>query len=269
MMQNYKSPAKINLFLNITKKRSDGYHEIQSIFQLIDLHDEISINIRKDSQINLNSNKKKIIKDNLIFTAIKKFLEYTKLKRIGMDIFLKKNIPIGSGLGGGSSNAAIILLAMNKIYNSKLRVSQLRTIANSIGSDVTFFLYGTNAWVEGIGDIVTPIYLNPAWFILIHGKHKVSTSKIFSQYRKNDSSKNLSYDDYLNNHTTNDLEDVVFELYPSIYQSYKRLSKYGKARMTGSGGTVFLPLSSYDEARKIILLLPKTDNPLIVKSLIT
>ena len=93
MMQNYKSPAKINLFLNVINKRSDGYHEIQSIFQLIDLHDEISINIRKDNQINLNSNKKKIIKDNLIFTAIKKFLEYTKLKRIGMDIILKKIYP--------------------------------------------------------------------------------------------------------------------------------------------------------------------------------
>jgi len=194
MMQNYKSPAKINLFLNVTSKRSDGYHEIQSIFQLIDLHDEISINLRKDSQITLNSNKKQIIKDNLIFTAIKKFLEYTKLKRIGMDIFPEKNIPIGSGLGGGSSNAAIVLLAMNKIYNSMLRISQLRTIANSIGSDVTFFLYGTNAWVEGIGDVVTPIYLKPAWFILIHGKHKVSTSKIFSQYRKKDhSKKTISY----------------------------------------------------------------------------
>ena len=111
--------------------------------------------------------------------------------------------------------------------------------------------------------------MKPAWFILIHGKHKVSTSKIFSRYRINGHSKNFSYDDYLNNNTRNDLEDVVFELYPSIYQSYKNLSKYGKARMSGSGGTVFLPLSSYNEARKIISRLPKTDNPLIVKSLIT
>ena len=269
MMRNYRSPAKINLFLKIVDKRSDGYHDIQSIFQLIDLHDEISINLRKDRQINLNSNKKKIIKDNLIFTAIKKFLEYTKFKRIGMDIFLNKNIPIGSGLGGGSSNAAIILLAMNKIYNSNLRASQLKTIANSIGSDVTFFLHGTNAWVEGTGNVITPIYLKPAWFILIHGKHKVSTSNIFSRYRINGHSKNFSYDDYLNNNTRNDLEDVVFELYPSIYQSYKNLSKYGNARMSGSGGTVFLPLSSYNEARKVISRLPKTDNPLIVKSLIT
>ena len=269
MMQNYKSPAKINLFLNIIKKRSDGYHDIQSIFQLIELYDEISFKLRKDSQIKLVCSCKNIIKDNLILKAIESFLDYTKAKKIGMNIFLKKNIPIGAGLGGGSSNAATTIKALNEIYNTKLRESQLKTIANSLGKDIEFFLSGKNAWVEGTGDIITPIELKPSWFILIHSLHKVSTSEVFSEYKVRGRPKSFSYDNYLNNSTKNDFESIVFKKYPSIFKSFQHLSKHGKARLTGTGGTVFLSLSSLSEAKKILSCIPKNQNPLIVKSLIT
>ena len=269
MMQNYKSPAKINLFLNIIEKRLDGYHNIQSIFLLIELYVEISFKLRKDNQIRLDCNDSDIARDNLVIKAIDGFLDYTSAKKIGMDIFLKKNIPIGAGLGGGSSNAATTLMALNKIYNSKLRYSQLRAIGNKIGKDITFFLSKKNAWVEGTGDIITPIYLKPTWFILIHSEQKVLTSEIFNEYKVKDQVKNFSYDDYLNNNTKNDFEKIVFKKYPSIFESFQNLSKYGQARLTGTGGTVFLPSPSLVEAEKILLDLPKKEKSIIVKSLVT
>ena len=269
MMQNYKSPAKINLFLNIIEKRLDGYHTIQSIFQLIELYDEISFKLRKDNQINLDCNDTSITRDNLILKAIDFFLNYTRAKKIGMDIMLKKNIPIGAGLGGGSSNAAITLIALNKIYNCKLRDSQLKVIGNKIGKDVAFFLSKKNAWVEGTGDIITPIHLKPVWFILIHSKHKVLTSEIFDEYETKGQAEKFTYDDYLNNNTKNDFEKIVFRKYPSIFESFQYLSEYGEARLTGTGGTVFLPLPSLMEAEKILLDLPKKEKPIIVKSLVT
>ena len=267
MEQLYRSPAKINLFLKIMKKRTDGYHNIQSIFQLIDLYDEITFSKRNDNIIKLKCNNKKIEKDNLIHKTIEYFLNFTKAKKIGMNIYLKKNIPIGGGLGGGSSNAATCLIALNHFYNTKLKFVHLKKIAQKIGSDIPFFLYNQNAWVEGTGDIVTPIYLKPAWFVIIFGKHNISTSEVFHSYKNNLQTKEFSYDDYLKNNTRNDFENIVFKNYPSIYKSYKYLSKFGRARMTGTGGTVFLPQSTLQDAEKVISGLPKKENALIIKSL--
>ena len=129
MTQPYKSHAKVNLFLRIIGKRPDGYHNIQSIFQLIDLHDEIIIKKRKDSLIKIKCNIKEIENNNLINKSIDHFLDYTQLSNIGLDIILKKNIPIGGGLGGGSSNAATCLMALNEIYKTKLSTIQLQRIA--------------------------------------------------------------------------------------------------------------------------------------------
>ena len=132
MTQSYKSHAKINLFLRIIGQRPDGYHNIQSIFQLIDLHDEISIKKRKDGLIKIKCNVKEIENNNLINKSVNLFLNYTQLPNIGLDIILKKNIPIGGGLGGGSSNAATCLIALNEIYETKLSAIQLKRIAKQI-----------------------------------------------------------------------------------------------------------------------------------------
>ena len=267
MTQSYKSHAKINLFLRIIGQRSDGYHNIQSIFQLIDLHDEISIKKRKDSLIKIKCNVKEIENNNLINKSIDHFLDYTQLPNIGLDIILKKNIPIGGGLGGGSSNAATCLIALNEIYETKLSAIQLKRIARQIGCDVPFFLHQKNAWVEGTGDIITPIFVKPTWLVMIFSKHNISTSDIFSKYTHKNHFREFSYDDYLENNTINDFEEIVFKNYPSIHQSYKYLSSYGRARMTGTGGTVFLPLPSYEEAKKVLSRLPNKEISLIVKSL--
>lgn len=267
MTQLYKSHAKINLFLRVVERRPDGYHNIQSIFQLINLYDEISITKRKDNLIKIKCNIKEIEKNNLINTLIDHFLDYTQLQNIGLDIILKKNIPIGAGLGGGSSNAATCLMVLNQIYKTKLSANQMKRIAKQTGCDVPFFLHQKNAWVEGTGDIITPIFVKPMWYVMIFGKHDISTSDIFSRYSQKNQSREFSYDDYLENNTINDFERIVFKSYPSIHQSYKCLSRYGRPRMTGTGGTVFLPLLSYEDANKVVSLLPKKETALIVKSL--
>ena len=267
MTQSYKSHAKINLFLRIIGQRPDGYHNIQSIFQLIDLHDVISIKKRKDSLIKIKCNVKEIENNNIINKSVNLFLNYSHLPYIGLDIILKKNIPIGGGLGGGSSNAATCLIALNEIYETKLSAIQLKHIARQIGCDVPFFLQHKNAWVEGTGDIITPIFIKPIWLVLIFSKHNISTSDIFSKYTHKNHVKELSYDDYLEDNTMNDFEKIVFKDYPSIHQSYKHLSSFGRARMTGTGGTVFLPLPSYEDAKKVVSCLPKKETSLIVKSL--
>ena len=263
----YKSPAKVNLFLNILRKRVDGYHDIQSIFQLINLKDELIFKTRDDGFINFKCNVKSLEKDNLIIKAIHAYKKISGMKDIGLDIFLKKNIPIGSGLGGGSSNAATTLLALNEIYDRKAKLSSLHKIGLSLGSDVPFFLNAKNAWVEGKGDVITKIFLKPAWFIMIFGKHNVSTSDIYSLLELPEKPLYYSYDDYINNNSQNDFEKVVFNKYPSIKKSYDILSNLGNARMSGTGGTIFVSFDSLERAKSAISVIPRNQKAFLVSSL--
>ena len=263
----YKSPAKVNLFLNILRKRADGYHDIQSIFQLINLNDELVFKTRSDDSINFKCNIKSLEKDNLIIKAINSYKEMSGIKDIGLDIFLKKNIPIGSGLGGGSSNAATTLLALNEIYDYKIKPSSLYKIGLSLGSDVPFFLNAKNAWIEGKGDVITEIFLKPVWFIMIFGKHNVSTSDIYSMLELPSKPSYYSYDDYINDNSQNDFEEIVFNKYPSIKKSHDILSNIGNARMSGTGGTIFASFDSLERAKSAISSVPSNQKAFLISSL--
>ena len=267
MQYLYKSPAKVNLFLNILRKRADGYHDIQSIFQLINLKDELAFKTRDDGFINFKCNVKSLEKDNLIIKAIHAYKKVSRMQHIGLDIFLKKNIPIGGGLGGGSSNAATTLLALNEIYGHKVKLSYLYKMALSLGSDIPFFLNAKNAWVEGKGDVITKIFLKPAWFIMIFGKHNVSTSDIYSLLEIPDEPSYYSYDDYINNNFQNNFEEIVFNKYPSIKKSYEILSNLGNARMSGTGGTIFVSFDSLEKAKSAISAIPKNQKAFLIASL--
>ena len=263
----YKSPAKVNLFLNILRQRTDGYHDIQSIFQLINLHDELVFKIRNDDIINFQCNVKSLEKDNLIIKAIHAYQRASKIESMGLDIFLNKHIPIGSGLGGGSSNAATTLLALNEIYGHKIKLPSLYKIALSLGSDVPFFLNAKNAWIEGKGDVITEIFLKPVWFIMIFGKHNVSTSDIYSMLELPSKPSYYSYDDYINDNSQNDFEEIVFNKYPSIKKSHDILSNIGNARMSGTGGTIFASFDSLERAKSAISSVPRNQKAFLISSL--
>jgi len=265
MKYEFKSFAKINHFLNILDRRKDGYHNLQSAFQIIKLFDIITFKKRTDNKINLICNIKDI-QNNIILDTINIFRKEYKVKIFGLDIHVKKNIPVGGGLGGGSSNAAVTLKALAEIWNIQTNNRLLSNLALKLGSDVPFFLNGKNAWVEGRGEIITNIHIKPHWFILIFSQHSVPTAKIYQTLKPSRKYKRYSYDDFMDNKIGNDFEKIVLQEYPSIRKSYEIVSKFANVNLTGTGGTLFVKLDSLEEAKKIMLKIPNNQNAQIVES---
>ncbi len=243
------SPAKINFGLNVISKRPDGYHDIETIFYPISLHDEIIVKNSGSFQFKCNIDTLTSGKDNLIIKAVNLLKEYLR-QDFQLDIVLKKNIPIGAGLGGGSSNAASILLALNELFQLKLSYEELFNIATKIGSDVLFFLDPKPKFAEGKGDILQQINFKINYPILIvnPGIH-VSTPWAYSKIIPQKPKRNLNtiiengFDDFskLNGIIINDFEEVVFNKFPEIGRIKEELFKSGAefSLMTGSGSTLF------------------------------
>ena len=176
----WHSPAKINLFLHINSKREDGYHNLQSIFQLLDYCDELSFNIRQDGVINRTSGNEDVPEEiDLIIKATKALQSATGTK-LGADISVVKRIPAGGGLGGGSSNAATTLIALNQLWNTQYSNQQLSEIGLSLGADVPIFIAGRSAWAEGVGEVLTPMSLPKHYFLVVSINKHISTKEIFS-----------------------------------------------------------------------------------------
>jgi len=266
MKYEFKSFAKINHFLKILDRRKDGYHNIQSAFQLINLFDIITFKKRSDNNINLTCNIKNLQKNNSILDTINIFRKEYGVKRFGLDIYIKKNIPVGGGLGGGSSNAAVTLKALTEIWNIKTNNRLLSNLALKLGSDVPFFLNGKSAWVEGRGEIITDMHLKTHWFILIFSQHSVSTTKIYENFRPSRKYQKYNYDDFMDDKIGNDFEKIVLQKYPSIRKSYDIVSKFTNVNLTGAGGTLFIKLDSLEEAKKVVLKIPNNQNYKIVES---
>lgn len=266
-MNQYRSYAKLNRFIHVLKKRSDGYHDIQSLFQLIDLSDSITFKKRKDNRIIIKSNIKKLERKNIIFDTIELIKKKYPQKNIGLDINLKKQIPLGAGLGGGSSNAATTLKAIDSMYKLDMKKQKMLTLAIKLGSDVPFFINERNAWVEGKGDIITNIFIQSCSFILIFSKHVISTKHMYQNVKIHKKNRNCSYEDFLHGDTFNSFEYYVFKTFPSIKKAAKTLSNFGSVRMTGSGGTLFLPENDCKRAQEILKKLPKEYDTKLVSSL--
>lgn len=269
MKLQFKSYAKLNLFIRILEKRLDGYHNLQSIFEKINLFDQITFETRRDNKILLKSNIKALEKENIIIDVINLMREKSKVKTSGLNINLRKSIPIGSGLGGGSSNAATALIAVNRLWKINKSNEYLKRLSLSIGSDIPFFLSNGSAWVEGKGDIITTIYTKPKWYILVHANVCVSTKKMYESVRINKTNNKCDYDDYTKNLVGNDFLDIVLSSFPKLSMMYNKLSKFGDLNLTGTGGTFFFICDSEFEAKNLHETIPRKYNPMIVKSLIS
>ena len=249
----YLAPAKLNLFLKIISKRSDGYHNLQSIFQNIDLYDEIYIRLREDGKINIDNTVVLGPKElDLGYKAAKILLEGTEF---GVDIIINKKIPIGSGLGGGSSNAATILMVLNSICSLNLKKNKLMELGLKLGADVPFFIFGNNAWVEGVGDKLRPISIPEATFFICIPDLSISTQSIFNSFELTKASIPLKIPTYFDaesyNLATNDLERTVIKKHREIADLLLWLKNFGFARMSGSGSSVFIKVKDDAEARLI------------------
>jgi len=246
-LHNVLAPAKLNLFLHITGRRPDGYHLLQSVFMLVDWYDTLHFEVRPNGQISREDLSIPLPADDLI-TRAARLLQQASGTSLGAHIAIDKSIPAQAGMGGGSSDAATCLLALNRLWDLKFSVGQLTQLGLQLGADVPFFLCGHNAWVEGIGEDITPIDLPPAQFVVVKPPEGLETSKIFgSETLKRDSKPAtisvFAADPYGFGH--NDLQPVAQRLCPQISEaigwldSARLASAVVKGRMTGSGSAVF------------------------------
>jgi 4-diphosphocytidyl-2-C-methyl-D-erythritol kinase len=253
------SPAKLNLFLHITGRADNGYHQLQTIFQLIDLYDKISFDLNHNNQLEVFGLDQVAAAENLIYRAAQALLPYRQSQNLGCHIRLEKHIPMGAGLGGGSSNAGSTLLVLNKLWQCQLSQTQLLAMAASLGADVPVFVYGQNAWAEGIGDQLQLLpQLPKKRFIILKPDCFISTQALFSQKtltRNAKPSKFAAYQD-MPSSFGNNFEPLARQLYPAVEQAFSYLNQYGQAKLTGTGACVFIEIADDRDPTEIVAHSP-------------
>ncbi|NKB33930.1 MAG: 4-(cytidine 5'-diphospho)-2-C-methyl-D-erythritol kinase [Pseudomonadales bacterium] len=255
------SPAKLNLFLHITGRRDDGYHELQSLFQLLDYGDEMQFKTESSALLSLHVSAESEIKlipmdDNLILQAAQLLREHAGQSTLGASIRINKRIPLGAGLGGGSSNAATTLKALNQLWNCGLSQQELAELGLKLGADVPIFVGGKSAWAEGVGERLEAVEIDPCWYLVITPNCLVSTARIFSQENLTRNSPAIKMADFLAGRAGNDCELVTRNLYPEVDQALNWLSQFGEARMTGTGSAVFSKFESEAAAQEVFASCP-------------
>lgn len=252
----FPAPAKLNLFLHIIGRRTDGYHLLQSVFQLIDAHDTVWLRPEESGKIvRLDPLSGVPAEIDLIWRAAKLLQDHTGCRR-GVALRLDKRLPMGGGVGGGSSDAATVLFALNRLWQLDLSRAELMALGLRLGADVPFFLFGRNAFVEGIGEIMTPVETGERWFAVLHPQVHVPTPAIFRDPGLTRNTPAIKVRDLATAATRNDLEPVACRQHPPIAESIAWLNQFAPARMTGSGSCVFARFASQDETNRVIFRLP-------------
>ena len=251
------APAKLNLMLHITGRRADGYHNLQTLFQFIDLCDELSFRLRDDDQLTLEPQIDGVdFEDNLIIKAARA-LQANSDKTLGADIRLTKQLPMGGGLGGGSSDAATTLLALNHLWQLQLSFDQLADIGLTLGADVPVFVRGQAAFAEGVGEILTPTpELDEPWYLVVAPQVHVNTGKIFSNKCLTRDTDPISIRTALRREGNNDCQAVVSTLYPEVGKALNLLNNFSPAKLTGTGACIFSSFGSEAEAIRVSDQLP-------------
>ena len=254
------APAKLNLFLHVTGRRADGYHELQTLFQLLDYGDSLRFEHRRKAGIALHiadtpEGHGLPVQDNLILRAAGALALETGCE-LGAGIELEKRIPVGGGLGGGSANAAVTLLALNELWGLRLSLDALCEIGAGLGADVPVFIRGCSAWGEGVGEVLTPVELPEQKYLVVTPPCAVSTAVVFSDENLTRNATNIRIADFLAGSCRNDCEPVTRRLYPEVEQAFGWLGRFGEPRMSGTGASVFIALSEANATGPILAELP-------------
>jgi 4-diphosphocytidyl-2-C-methyl-D-erythritol kinase len=277
-MQDFKqflAPAKINLFLHITGQRADGYHTLQSVFQLLDFHDTLHIKSTKNSEIKRVNDSSGVPASQCLCALAASALQQHTACKLGVEYAINKRIPMGGGLGGGSSDAATMLLALNQLWQLKLSRAELMQIGLKLGADVPVFIFGQNAWAEGIGEQLSKIdlpsqYLDKYYVVLTPQIH-VSTAQVFANSALTRDTKPLKIADFSRSVNLdlfkNDLEAVVCKEFPAVAVTLKWLSQFGEARMSGSGASVFVAVNSKQKADELLAKKPANTTGFVAKGI--
>jgi 4-diphosphocytidyl-2-C-methyl-D-erythritol kinase len=262
-MNWWPAPAKLNLFLHVLGKRRDGYHELQTVFRLIDAADRVGIAPRSDDRLTFDG---PFGEENLVFRAARLLKQETGC-RLGADLVLQKNLPVGGGLGGGSSDAATALLVLNREWKLGLPRERLMEIGAKLGADVPFFVFGESALGEGIGERLTALSLPAAWYLLIAPQVAVSTREIFAAALTGPA-KRMTIPPFFPGLGGNDLEPIVTARHPEVAKALAWLKlREPKARMTGSGACVFAEFATEGQAREALEARPSGMNGFVARGL--
>lgn len=251
------SPAKLNLFLHIVGRRDNGYHELQSIFQLIDLYDWISFEAIEENQIQVEGLAEVKLEQNLIYRAAQYLRPHAKTP-CGLKISVEKNIPMGAGLGGGSSNAATTLIVLNQLWQCGLNDEQLAAYGVQLGADVPIFIFGQNAWAEGVGEHLSFIDLAQKQFIVLKPDCFISTQLLFSQKTLTRDTKPTTFCAYQLEPSLfgNNFEPLARQLYPEVEEAMQYLDQFGQAKLTGTGACVFTEVIQEMNVKQILQNAP-------------
>ena len=259
------SPAKLNLMLHILGRREDGYHELQTLFQFLDYGDEMTFSVRDDGVICLHTDFPGVPHDaNLIVKAARKLQEQSGCP-LGIDIWIKKVLPMGGGIGGGSSNAATTLLGLNHLWHLDWSEDRLAALGLGLGADVPVFVRGHAAFAEGIGEILTPVDPEEPWYLVLVPQVSVSTAEIFSDPLLTRDSLPIKVRPVTKGNSRNDCEAVVKERYTEVRNALNLLGKYTEAKLTGTGSCVFGGFPNKAEADKVSALLTETLTGFVAK----
>ena len=266
---DYPAPAKLNLFLHVVGRRTDGYHLLQSVFILIDRCDRLRFRVREDGFIARVNDVPGVPAEEDLVVRAAAALKAATGTRLGADIEIEKHIPMGGGLGGGSSDAATTLIALDRLWATSVPAGKLADLGAALGADVPFFLFGRSAWVEGIGERLKAVEIPPRWYVVLTPPQAVPTRLVFMAPELTRNTEALKMEDFSaraqgnflagpeGSRVRNDLEPVVVSRYPVVAQHLAWLRRYGNARMTGSGSCVFASFERRDEAEAVIEALPE------------
>ena len=264
---SFPAPAKLNLFLHVVGRRPDGYHLLQSVFRLIDRHDTLHLSPNQDGRIRRMQDVAGVPEEQDLCIRAAKLLQAHTGTSQGVDIRLDKRLPMGGGLGGGSSDAATVLLALNRLWSLQLPRQELLSLGLQLGADVPIFLFGRNAWAEGIGEQLQAVSLPPAWYVVLTPDAHVATAQIFASQELTRDTNPAKMAAFFKGYGRNDLEPVVCKQYPAVASALEWLRQFGDARMSGSGASVFLECADEAEAQRIFSLKPEGVNGFVAAGL--
>ena len=260
-------PAKLNLFLHSTGRRADGYHELQTVFQFLDLADRLYFGTRADGEIRRFGGPAGVAAaDDLCVRAARLLQAHAGISQ-GIDIYNEKILPAGGGLGGGSSDAATTLWVLNRLWGLGLDTGELAGLGLQLGADVPVFLHGRSSWAEGVGEILTPVELPEPWFLVLDPNVSVSTVAVFSDTELTRDTPRMTIRDLLSGDGRNDCEAVVRRRYPEVAAALDWLNSQSPARLTGTGACVFAAFDAETQAREIAVRVPSRWNAFVARGL--
>jgi 4-diphosphocytidyl-2-C-methyl-D-erythritol kinase len=256
----WPAPAKLNLFLHVTGRRPDGYHELQTLFQLIDLSDRVSLTVTDDGRIERPAGPAGVDPDSDLTVRAARALQAATGCRAGASIRIAKRIPMGGGLGGGSSDAATVLLALNHLWGCGLPVDELARLGLPLGADVPVFVRGSSAWAEGVGEQLVPVELPERWYVVIHPGVAVPTRDVFQSPELTRNTPVITiralFGPEGSSGSRNDCEPVVRARYPEVADALSWLGNFAPARLTGTGSCIFAAFGSAIDAERVAARAP-------------